>query len=155
MAHLVVRKAKVQDVGVIHGLLMDSARAEELLPRSLSQLYSHVREFYVVVDQDNGDVRGCCALSITWNDLAEVRSLVVDPDLRRQGLGRKLVEACLSEAVTLGLYRVFTLTYQVDFFSKLGFSEVAKDVLPQKVWADCVNCPKFPDCDEHAMLLDM
>jgi amino-acid N-acetyltransferase len=84
-----------------------------------------------------------------------VRSLVVGEGQRGLGLGRKLVEACLSEAVTLGIYRVFTLTYVVDFFKDMGFVVVSKDILPQKIWADCLSCHKFPDCDETAMLIEL
>jgi amino-acid N-acetyltransferase len=152
-----IRKARVQDVKAIHKLLMTCAGGGLLLPRSYNQLYSHLRDFYVLapVERGHGDIMGCCALSISWEDLAEVRSLAVDESMQGRGWGRKLVEACLSEAVTLGLFRVFTLTYQVRFFQHLGFAEVNKEVLPQKVWADCLNCPKFPECDEIAMLLEM
>lgn len=150
-----IRKAKMQDVKDIHALLMDCASAGQLLPRSLNSLYSHLRDFYVLVDKESKEIHGCCALTIYWENLAEIRSLAVSPDLKKHGLGRKLVEACLSEAVTLGVYKVFTLTYVSGFFARLGFEEVEKEVLPQKIWADCLNCPKFPDCDETAMLIKM
>ncbi len=155
MADYFLRKARIQDVKTIHGLLMESARGELLLPRSYTQLYSHLRDFYVLAPKDSGDIKGCCALSICWEGLAEIRSLVVHTDLRKQGWGGKLVEACLSEAVTLGVFKVFTLTYQKDFFAKMGFVEVNKEDLPQKVWADCIHCPKFPECDEIAMVMEM
>lgn len=148
-----LRKAIVADVKPIHALLMSQARDGLLLPRPLGDLYRHLREFFVL--EQVGEVKGCCALAIAWDDIAEVRSLVVTDELRGQRLGARLVEACLSEAVTLGLSRVFTLTYQNNFFSKLGFKEVAKEVLPNKIWADCIHCPKFPDCDEIAMLVDL
>lgn len=151
---IILRKARIQDVKAIHALLMDCSRQGLLLPRSFSQLYSHLRDFFVL-HQDGGGLLGCCALSIAWEDLAEVRSLAVIPDLRGQGWGRRLVEACLSDAVTIGIYRVFTLTYQMNFFKHLGFEMVSKDHLPQKVWADCLHCPKFPDCDEIAMIYEM
>jgi len=150
-----LRKSRIQDVKAIHALLMDSAKGELLLPRSFNQLYSHLRDFYVLSTREGGEVKGCCALSICWEGLAEIRSLVVHPDLQRQGWGRKLVEACLSEAVTLGVFKVFTLTYQREFFAKIGFEEVSKEKLPQKVWADCIHCPKFPECDEIAMIMEM
>lgn len=155
MDDLYLRKAQIQDVRQIHALLMDCAKKEFLLPRSFSQLYSHLRDFYVLAERSGRGVHGCCALTIAWEDLAEIRSLAVDEHLRKKGWGGKLVEACLSEAVTLGLYRVFTLTYQKGFFEHLGFVEVEKEKLPQKVWADCINCPKFPECDEIAMLMEM
>ncbi|ACV68152.1 N-acetyltransferase [Desulfohalobium retbaense] len=152
---LYLRKAIIQDVPAIHGLLMQAAKQELLLPRSYNELYSHLRDFYVVARRDGESPVGCCALTITWQDLAEIRSLVVDDSLRGQGWGRRLVETCLSEAVTLGVYRVFTLTYVPRFFEGLGFEYVSRDIFPQKVWADCLRCPKFPDCDEIAMLMQM
>jgi amino-acid N-acetyltransferase len=152
---LYIRKARVQDMKQVHALLLSDDSQGLILPRSLSSLYGHVRDFFVVASRTQCDLYGCCALAVTWEDMGEVRSLAVAPEKQRQGLGAKLVEACLSEAVTLGIPHVFTLTYQLDFFKHLGFSEVAKDVLPQKVWADCLHCPKFPDCDETAMLIDL
>jgi amino-acid N-acetyltransferase len=150
-----LRKARISDVRSIHSILMDCSKQELLLPRSYSDLYSHLRDYYVIARDQEPGISGCCALSIVWENLAEVRSLAIVSDLRGQGWGRKLVEACLSEAITLGIYSVFTLTYQVAFFARLGFVEISKDVLPQKVWADCLRCPKFPDCDETAMLMEM
>ena len=152
---LYIRNARMQDVRGIHSLLMDCANREELLPRSLNDLYGHLRDFVVLADRDDESVHGCCALAITWTDLAEIRSLAVGPQAQKQGWGHKLVEACLSEAVLLGVYRVFTLTYVPGFFSTLAFVQTTKDVLPQKVWADCLNCPKFPECDEIAMILEL
>jgi len=152
-----LRKARITDVKGIHRLLMNVSADDGLvLPRSYNQLYSHLRDFFVVVDEAADDVvLACCALSICWENLAEVRSLVVAREARGQGLGRRLVEACLSDAVTLGIYRVFALTNTVPFFQHMGFSEVTKDSLPQKVWSDCLNCPRFPDCDEIAMLMEL
>lgn len=150
-----IRKARVDDVKTIHALLMNSAAKGELLPRPLNTIYSHLRDFYVVSPLEGGPIKGCCALSICWQDLAEIRSLYLSPDMRGQGWGRRLVDACLSEALTLGFYRVFTLTYQDDFFAHLGFTLIGKDKLPHKVWADCINCPKFPECDEIAMIMEM
>jgi amino-acid N-acetyltransferase len=151
-----LRKANIQDVRFIHRLLMKYSSQGLLLPRSYSELYKHLRDFLVVVSPQHEGIQGCCALSITWDNLAEIRSLVVDESLQGQGWGRRLVDTSMSEALTLGIYRVFTLTYQVEFFAKQGFEEVDKNVLPQKVWADCLNCPKFPDCcDEVAMLMEL
>ena len=155
MSDFFIRKARIQDVKQIHALLMHCANKEFLLPRSFNQLYSHLRDFFVLANRDEPGVLGCCALSITWEDIAEIRSLAVSEDVQRQGWGGKLVEACLSDAVTLGIFRVFTLTYRPHFFQRLGFSPVEKEQLPQKVWADCINCPKFPECDENALLMEM
>ncbi|MEF2143945.1 MAG: N-acetyltransferase [Desulfovibrionaceae bacterium] len=155
-SEFVIRKARISDVKGMHAMLLVNPEEEGLvLPRSFNQLYTLLRDFFVVVEKESGTLAGCCALSICWDELAEVRSLVVLREYRGHGLGRKLVEACLSEAVTLGLYKVFVLSNTPDFFAHLGFREVPKDVLPQKVWADCLNCPKFPDCDEIALMLKL
>ncbi len=155
MGNLYLRKATVRDVKPIHAMLLQTAAEGLLLPRALNQLYNHVRDFYVLDSYDGAGLMGCCALSVTWEDIAEIRSLVMNKALRGQGYGRRLTKACMDEGAALGISRVFTLTYQVEFFGKLGFVEVTKDQLPQKVWADCIHCPKFPECDEHAMLLDL
>jgi len=152
-----LRKARITDVKGIHRLIMNTSSDDGLvLPRSYNQLYSHLRDFFVMVDETRDDeVLGCCALAISWENLAEVRSLVVAREVRGHGLGRRLVEACLSDVVTLGIYRVFVLTNTPDFFRHMGFSEVSKDTLPQKVWSDCLNCPRFPDCDEIALHMEL
>ncbi len=148
-----VRKARMSDIRAIHALLMTSSADGLLLPRSLSELYGHLRDFYVV--EDDSSIVGCGALSILWENLAEVRSLAVHVDARRKGCGRMLVDACVRETRELDIHRLFALTYQVPFFHALGFTTVEKDVLPQKVWTDCIHCPKFPDCDETAVLLEL
>lgn len=155
MTDFVIRKARMSDVRAIHALLLKVAAEGLLLPRSLRQLYSHLRDFYVVDPNDGSPILGCCALAIIWEGAGEIRSLVVDANARGKGLGRALTERCIEEARELGLGRVFALTYQVDFFESLGFIEVTKEALPQKVWSDCINCPRFPDCDEHAMLMTL
>ena len=149
-----IRKAKISDIKAIHGLLSHFAQKGLILPRSLSDLYDHLRD-YAVIEDSNGQVIATVALHVCWEDLAEVRSLAVKEDFQREGLGRNLVEYCISDAITLGIYKIFTLTYQPEFFKKLGFKEVDKAVLPHKVWADCVRCPKFPECDEVALLMEV
>ena len=149
-----LHRALVGDIKGIHALLLAASGSGQLLPRSLSDLYNHVRDFFVLHSPE-GAVVGCCALAVVWEDLAEIRSLFLREDLRSRGYGRVLVDACLEDARELGIRRVFTLTYNTEFFSKMGFAEVGKDVLPQKIWADCIHCPKFPDCDEIAMQRDI
>ncbi|HID97404.1 MAG TPA: N-acetyltransferase [Thermodesulfobacteriaceae bacterium] len=149
-----IRKARISDIKAIHALLTHFAEKSLLLPRSLSELYGQLRD-YTVIETPEGDIAGVAALNVCWDNLAEIRSLAVAGEYQKEGMGTRLVEHCLSEAVTLGIYRVFTLTYQPDFFRKLGFHQVDKSILPHKVWADCVKCPKFPDCDETAMLLEL
>jgi amino-acid N-acetyltransferase len=112
-----------------------------------------LRDFFIL--EQDGEVAGVVALNICWEDLAEVRSLAVDPRHVRKGAGRQLVQACLDEAAELGLKRVFALTYQPGFFEKMGFDYIEKAELPQKIWSDCLKCPKFPDCDEIAMSIQL
>ena len=150
----VMQRALAGDIKGVHALLLAAAATGQLLPRSLSDLYNHVRDFRVLRGED-GVIVGCCAAAVIWEDLAEIRSLFVREYLRGQGYGRVLVDACLEDARSLGIRRLFTLTYTTGYFSKMGFDEVGKDVLPQKIWADCIHCPKFPDCDEIAMQRDI
>ena len=126
-----------------------------LLPRSLSELYSFLRDYYVFVPDGEDLVSGSVALHLCWEDLAEIKSLAVDEKYSGQGIGSLLVEACVSEAITLGVYKIFALTYRVPFFTRLGFKVVDKNLLPHKIWADCLQCVKFPNCDEIAVLLEV
>lgn len=148
-----LRKAQIHDVKDIQKLLTFFASRGDMLSRSLSELYEAVRDFYIV--EDDGRLIGTAALHIVWEDLAEVRSVAVAEDAGRMGVGTQLVRACIDEALSMGLKRVFCLTYRPDFFGKLGFRVVDKAELPHKVWGDCMKCVKFPDCDEIAMILDL
>lgn len=132
---------------------MTYANAGMMLSRSLSDLYETIRDFYVW--EENGEIVGTVCLHICWEDLAEVRSLAVDKSQEGRGIGRKLVDACLNEARQLGLRKVFALTYQEVFFNKMGFKVIEKSELPHKIWGDCIKCPKFPECDEIAMSIDL
>jgi amino-acid N-acetyltransferase len=146
MSESLVRKARPGDVPAIHTLINDASKTMPVIRRSHYEIYGMLRDFFVY---DSGDgVKGCCALHITWHDLAEVKSLVVDPDLRAKGIGRALVEACIEEARTIMLPRVFALTNVPGFFGKLGFAQIDKHELPHKIWGECIHCSKFPDCDE-------
>lgn len=148
-----LRKAAVVDVAAIHKLIMTYADERKMLAVPLSKLYDRVRDFFVV--EKDGEVVACAALHVLWSDLAEVRSLAVRADCHRRGLGRRLVEACKHEAVALRLPKVFCLTFVPDFFKPLGFVEVDKSELPHKVWADCINCPQFPDCEEVPLVYEL
>ena len=150
-----IRKAIIQDIKPIHKLLSHYGEQGLLLSRPLVELYEHLRDFFVVEGSNpKSPIVGVCALSICWEDLAEIRSLAVVQDQQGKNYGSRLVEICLQEALSLGLKRVFTLTYEPDFFSKLGFKEIEKSTLPHKIWADCIRCAKFPDCDEIAMVIE-
>src|SRR6056297_1421488 len=148
-----IRPARIPDARIIHQLLLTYAKEGQLLGRSLAAIYDSIRDFYVY--EEDGAILGVGALAICWEDLAEVRSLAVVPGQHGKGIGRKIVERCLQEAKDLGLQRVFALTYQPEFFQKLGFAEIDKAQLPQKVWGDCINCVKFPDCDEFALAINI
>ncbi len=148
---VLIRKAGMADVKVAYGLLNSYAEKGELLGRSLSSLYDNLRDFQVAT-QPNGDLIGVCALHICWEDLAEIRSLAVFAEFHNSGIGRQLVEQCLRDAKELQIKEVFTLTYQAQFFEKFGFIPIDKKELPHKVWTDCINCPKFPDCNEEALV---
>ena len=147
------RKAVIADVPVMHKLINSLAGNNEMLPRSLNQLYDTLRDFWVC--EADGAVCGCCALHIMWKDLVEIRSVAISPNYQRRGIGKKLVHIAIDEARQLGLPQVFLLTYKPEYFKKFGFRIIDKHTLPQKVWTECVNCPKFPDCGETAMILDL
>jgi amino-acid N-acetyltransferase len=148
-----LRKAQIQDVKEIQKLLTFFANRGDMLSRSLSELYEALRDFYIF--EEDGKLLGTAALHIVWEDLAEIRSVAVADDAGRKGVGMQLVQACIDEARTIGLKKLFCLTYKPDFFGKFGFRIVDKSELPHKVWGDCMKCVKFPDCDEIAMILDL
>jgi amino-acid N-acetyltransferase len=150
-----IRKARVGDVKEIQSILRTYARDGNLLARSLSELYTNLRDMFVFED-DTGRIIACCSLHIFWEDLAEVRSLAVREPHRKKGIARKLLEACISEGHDLGIAMLFTLTDRVELFERFGFSLVEKDRFPQKVYNECTNCTKYPDfCDESALVLDL
>jgi amino-acid N-acetyltransferase len=137
----------------MHRMINEHADGGKMLGRPLSELYENLRDFSVV-DRD-GTVAGCCALHINWDDLAEVRSLAVDSRYQGVGVGKALVLACLAEARNLGLSRVFALTREAEFFVHLGFKVITVAELPRKVWGECYRCPKFPECDEVAVVVEL
>jgi len=150
-----IRKATIKDVKPIHRLLQEYGKKEELLARPLSQLYDHVRDFSVHIDNKSQQLTGCCALQFCWEDLAEIRSLAVHPDHRGKNIGTTLTETVLNEAKTFNVKKVFTLTYKPDFFKQFGFVQIERSDLPLKIWGDCIICVKFPDCDEIAMMKEL
>ncbi len=153
-----IRNARMGDVKKIYSLLQYFAEKDLLLGRSLSSLYDQLRDFNVYVEEtdesstEQGELIGVCALHICWENLAEIRSLAVTDGYQSKGIGKQLVEKALSEAGSYGINRVFTLTYQPDFFRRLGFKDIDKSELPHKVWSDCIQCSKFPDCNEEALV---
>ncbi len=145
-----IRNATIEDAKAIHSLLSYYAAKELLLGRSYFALYEKLRDFKVFVDKHNAVV-GVCALHIVWEDLAEIRSLAVQENMQGKKIGKQLILSCLEDADHYNIDKVFTLTYQSDFFRKQGFFDIDKSQLPHKIWSDCLNCLKFPDCDEEAM----
>jgi len=158
-----IRRAKVGDVQQIVSMINSYAEKGEMLYRSQSQVLQQVRNYFVAVTPNSdsspnssGDsVLACGSLDITWNDLAELRSLAVREDAQSRGLGTQVVEALMNDAAELGLKHVFALTYKPHFFERLGFKIIDKQQLPHKVWSICIDCLKFPVCDEVAMQIDV
>ncbi|MCB4757590.1 MAG: N-acetyltransferase [Elusimicrobia bacterium] len=149
-----IRRAKITDVRALHKLLNSFAAEKELLPRSITELYENLQQFHVA--DDRGRVVGCCSLAVQWDNLAEIKALAVATAYQGQGLGKKLLLACLKDAESLDITRIFTLTMKDGFFKKFGFRRVVKNHLPHKVWTECVRCPYFPEtCVEIAMVKDM
>jgi amino-acid N-acetyltransferase len=146
-----IRAAKVSDVDAIHALISDSAEQDRMLFRSKSDIFENIQAFLVA--EDGEGVPGCCALEVIWADLSEVKSLAVDAQCRGKGAGRALVQAVVAMAAQLGVTRVFALTLEPDFFTRMGFGLVDRSTLPMKVWRDCARCPKQQHCDEIAMTM--
>jgi amino-acid N-acetyltransferase len=176
---ILVRRASLSDVEQMHALINRFAGQGWMLAKSRHNLYQNIRDFYVAekyiraekkadsnhesgADDADGarpyiraEFAGCAALHVLWVDLGEIRSLAVEERFQKNGVGRVLIEAVLHDAAALKLPRVVALTYQRAFFERMGFVEVAdKSTLPQKVWGECMDCPKFPNCDESAMVAD-
>ncbi len=150
---MIYRKARISDAECIHALITHYANEGLMLARSRALIYEHIRDFTVA--EDNGKVIAAGGLHILWEDLAEVRALAVAPEYTKQGIGRGLISCFIRESWDLGILRVFSLTYQAIFFKKCGFKVVSKEILPHKVWKECIECPKFPNCDETAVLLEI
>ena len=145
-----LEKAGISDATEMHKLVNYFADKGEMLARSLSEIYENIRDYYVVREGER--LIGCAALHVSWSDLAEIKSVAVVEGSQQQGIGAQLVEACLKEAEELGIPTVFCLTYHPAFFERLNFTQVDRMTLPRKVWTECYRCPKFPDCDEVALI---
>ncbi len=145
-----VEKARISDATQMHELINYFADKGEMLARALSEIYENIRDYFVVKQGER--VIACAALHVNWSDLAEIKSVAVAEDSQSQGIGDQLIEACLKEAKEIGISTVFCLTYQPAFFEKFGFCQVDKMELPRKIWTECYRCPKFPDCNEVALI---
>ncbi len=147
-----VEKARVGDAPQIHRLVNYFADRGEMLHRPLSEIYEHIRDYFVIRDGD--ELVGCAALHVSWEDLAEIKAMAVREVDQGQGLGRILTEACLAEARDLGIPHVFCLTYKQGFYARVGFRQIDVMQLPRKVWGECYRCAKFPNCEEVAMVYE-
>ena len=147
---MIYRTATFRDVESIHKIVNGYAEQGLMLARSRNSIYETLRDF--VLAEDQGEVVGVGALHLVWDELAEIRAMAISPDYAGKGIGYKIVQQLMEDARKLGVDTLFTLTYQAGFFAKSGFYEVPKEQLSQKVWKDCINCSKFPNCDEIAMV---
>lgn len=145
-----VEKARIGDALQMHRLINDFAAKGEMLARPLSQIYENIRDYFIVREGER--VIACAALHVSWSDLAEIKSVAVAEDSQRQGIGDQLIRACLQDAKALGIPTVFCLTYKPAFFARFGFTQIDKMELPRKIWSECYLCPKFPNCDEIALI---
>lgn len=147
-----IRKLLVNEVPQIKNLIEPFVKEGLMLPKSLHSLYTSIRDFWIMTSEQNpSEIIGCCALQISWIDMAEIRTLAVKKEYQGTGIGLRLVKECIREAAELNLKTLFTLTYVPDFFKKAGFDPVEKNLLPNKIWGDCIHCQYFPDCRETAL----
>ncbi len=150
------QRASVNDAREIQRLIAYWAEETgDVLPRTEGEIYETIRDFVVVPAESGNGLLAAGALHVEWRDLAEIKSLVVDPKAQGKGLGRIVVDACLDEAVDLGLKTVFALTTTPAFFERLGFRVAGVSAFPRKVWNECFRCPKYANCDEIAVTIDL
>ncbi len=147
---IVIRKAIISDAPKIREIVNNFASEGKMLPLSYNQIYERIRDFWIV--EENKKIVGCGALRSIWKELGEIRSLAIIPSRQRKGYATLLMRKMFEEAKNLGLKKIFVLTYIPEFFEKFGFEKIPKSRLPHKIWLDCVNCPKFPNCDEIALI---
>jgi len=144
------RKALLEDVDALYELIQGYAAKGIMLPRSREALTRNIDTF--IVAQEGERLIGCGSLCRLGTDLVEIRSLGIVDGYKGQGIGSSLVDALMEEAKALGIPKVMALTYEAGFFQRNGFRIVDKEIFPEKVWTDCVNCPKQHCCDEIAVL---
>ncbi len=147
-----IKKATMADAKQLHMFLQQAAESGEILPRPMHDLYQFIRDYWIYREKKSGPIRAVSSLHICWEDLGEIRNLYVEPKHRSNGMGEELVGLAMEEAKELGIKKLFALTYRPEFFKRLGFRDVDKNTLPMKVWADCLSCMKFPECDEQAVM---
>ncbi len=148
-----LRGAHINDVEQMNKLVNHFAQRDLMLARPLGELYENICDYYVYVE--NGSIVGCAALHVFWKDLAEIKSIAVEEDYQKRGIGKQLIQKCLEEGKALGISRLFVLTYIPEFFERMGFKLIDKDLLPHKIWTECVKCYKFPDCGEVSLVIEI
>ena len=148
-----LRGAHINDVEQMNKLVDYFAKKDLMLARPLGELYENIRDYYVYVE--NGSIVGCTALHVFWKDLAEIKSVAVEEGHQNKGIGKQLINKCLEEGKALGISRLFVLTYIPEFFERMGFRRIDKDLLPHKIWTECVKCYKFPDCGEVSLVIEI
>jgi amino-acid N-acetyltransferase len=144
------RRAKLPDAQRIHDLIAGYSRTGTLLPRSLAELCENVRDFVVVEDEDQ--IIGCGALHLYGSHLTEIRSICVAQEFKGNGAGAMLVEALLAETSHHDVSCVCLFTRIPSFFARFGFRVAKREELPDKIYKDCLKCPKLHACDEIAMV---
>lgn len=144
------RKATLDDVDALYDLIQSYAEKGIMLPRSKEALNRQIDTF--VIAEEDGQFLGCGSLFRLGQELVEIRSLGVSDGHKGKGIGRKLVTYLTEEAILQRIPKIMALTYEVAFFERIGFSVVSKEIFPEKVWTDCVNCKKQHNCDEIAVL---
>jgi len=166
-SRIVIHRAQIRDVEEILELINGFASSNLMLPRGPQYLYENIRDFVIAVDEDvpvytltdTKEVMNlmvaCGSLHVLWEDIAEVRALAIHPDYQHLGLGSRIVEFMEEEARQIGIHRLFTFTMTEDFFKALGFHKIKRKDLPPKVWGECSRCPKYFQCDEVGMVLDL
>jgi len=146
-----VIKPTLRDIPSMQKLVEPSVTSGVILFRSDNEIANAIRSYFIA--QNGDELIGFSALHIHTTELAEIRSLIVKEGYRGQGVGKKIVSAALEEAKNLGLTEVLTLTYEAEFFRKIGFEEIPKTSIPeQKIWADCIRCKLFPICNEVSLI---
>lgn len=150
---LSIERATISDAPIMHEIITVFADRDEMLHRPMNEVYENLRDFWVA--RSNGELIGCVSLHLLWGDLAEIKSLAVREDRQSKGVGAALVRACLDDARSIGLPRVFALTYKPGFFEKLGFTQADVMAFPRKVWGECYRCPKFLNCTEISVSIDL
>jgi len=147
---LTIQAATLADMDRVHGLITPYADRNDMLHRPLSELYENVRDFYVV--KEAADVIACGSVHVVWNDLAEIKAVAVREEYQSQGWGKRMIAHCMDSARDMGIATVFVLTHKTTYYDQLGFKEIDVTNLPRKVWGECLRCPKFPNCNEIAMV---